>query len=113
MEFTDEKGDRRNCVKIKLSKGDFFKLSFMIIPIIVGLIIGWTTLKINVKALADDTEKNETKIEEVEEENNEQDKIIVTMQNDVQYIKEDVKEIKQGQDEQKVLLYTIIGKLEE
>lgn len=101
--------ERRNGSKLRLSGGDYLK----IIAIIIAGVVAWTTLKLNVQALADDAQNNETKIEAVEKENHKQDEDIKVIQTSIEIIKEDVKEIRTEQKASTQLLYRILGKLDD
>ena len=96
---------------------NWFKLSFReviwVVLIVVGVIAGYARLQGTADANTKTGGENSKKIEEITGINNEQNKEIGIVQNDIQTIKEDVKEIKTSQQENQKLLHRILGKLED
>ena len=82
--------ERRNGNKLKLTMSDYIKIICIISGVIISGFVGWFNLKAEVNASA----KEVCKIPIIEKVNTEQDKYIATMQNDVGYMRNDIKEIK-------------------
>lgn len=102
-------GERRNGAKLRLSLRDYITVG----TIVVGLIVAGVTLNLTVAAQGEDSKKQSKEINTLGEENDEQDKIIITIQADVKHIKEKVDKFEEVQMQQMKLLYQIKGALDD
>jgi hypothetical protein len=114
LETLEYKGQcRRNGTKLRLSVGEYIRIGTLLSTLVVGSVVGWVTLNLNVKALADDVEEVKTKEIKKIEKDKLQDENIIIIQTDVKYIKQDVGSIKIAQQANQKLLYKILGKLDQ
>lgn len=113
IQTKDYKGDnRRSGNALRLSGLDWFKIAKWGIGIIILSTIAWTTLKLNVNAIAKDCEESK-------EANECQERAITILKENVVNIGEDIADIKKEQksisekfDENSKILYKILGSLE-
>jgi hypothetical protein len=109
----DYKGeDRRNGGKLKISVGDYIKILTVTMSLIVGGTTGWVILKNQVNVNAEDIAEASIEIKSEKILNQKQNEDIIILQRDVQYIKDDVRDIKIMQKEENEKLNKILGKLE-
>jgi len=99
--------ERRNGGKLKLTVADYIKILSLASAIILAGITGWFNLNAQVAANA----KEVKKIASNSAVNIKQDKDILSIQGDIQYIKTDVADIKVKQDKANELLIEIISRL--
>ena len=99
--------------KLKLSFAEYLKLFTLVVTVFVSGVIGWMTIKGNVKANAAEIAEASTEIHTIKDVNESQNGAILTLQSDVQHIREAVKDIKITQKDSQKLLYKILGALGE
>lgn len=112
VETQDYKGGcRRGEGKLRLSGLDWFRVGKWAIVLIILSVVAWTTLKLNVGALAED-------VSEIQAKNKQQDKDVISMKEDIAVIKNEVTNIQKRQEkledndqEQTQLLHEIKGLL--
>ncbi len=110
LETKDYRGsERRNGGKLRLSGLDWFRVGKWAIGLIILSVVAWTTLKLNVGALAED-------VSEIQAKNKQQDEDVISMKEDIAVIKNEVTNIQKRQEKledndtiQTQLLYEIKG----
>ena len=104
--------ERRANGKIKLTVGDYIRITILICTLFVSGLTGWLTMKWKTNANAQDIAEASTERVEMRGVNKQQNDDIRDLTNDVQHIKEDVGEIKAVQSDNTELLNRIWGKLD-
>ncbi len=99
--------------KLKLSFAEYLKLFTLVVTVFASGVIGWMTIKGNVKANAAEIAEASTEIHTIKDVNESQNAAILNLQKDVQYILEETSEIKLVQKDSQKLLYKILGALGE
>ena len=89
-----------------------FKPLIPILILAMGIVSSYSLLQWQSVTHGKEIEETKVEVKEQRKENERQNGNIIELKKDVKYMREDLKEIRLEQGEQKVILYKILGKLD-